>query len=169
MTPLKVLTDFLSRHNPIGKVWTPDELREIGELCVRNGILMVSDEVYSRVAFTPTFTRLSTISPEIAANTFLVGSVGKLFNATGWRLGYVIGPSDLIHPVQAAHFLLCYTTSGPAQLATVEGLQEANRTNWWEQNRVEVKAKVDSFCEVLDELDIPVSFQHPLLITFPVY
>ncbi|PQE06941.1 kynurenine aminotransferase protein [Rutstroemia sp. NJR-2017a WRK4] len=155
ITPKTKLLILNNPHNPIGKVWTPDELRDIGELCVRNGILMVSDEVYSRVAFTPNFTRLSTISPEIAAHTILVGSVGKLFNATGWRLGYVIGPSDLVHPVQAAHFVICYTTSGPAQLAAVDGIQEANRTDWWEQNRVEVKGKVDSFCKVLDELEIP--------------
>lgn len=117
---------------------------------------MISDEVYSRVTFTPTFTRLATISPLIAAHTITIGSIGKLFNATGWRLGYAIGPAALIRPVQATHFLLCYTTAGPVQKASISGLREADRIGWWEQNCAEVKAKVDSFCEVLDELEIPV-------------
>lgn len=118
---------------------------------------MLSDEVYSRIAFVPNFTPLATVSPSIAAHTLTVGSIGKLFNATGWRLGYVIGPPELIHPVQAAHFVLCYTTAGPVQKAAIEGLKEADRIGWWEQNCVEVKSKVDSFCEVLGELNIPVS------------
>jgi len=142
-------------HNPIGKVFTPDELLSIGELCVRNSVIMISDEVYSRIAFTPSFTRLASLSPSIAANTITVGSVGKLFNATGWRLGYVIGPAELIHPIQAAHFILAYTTAGPVQKAAIEGLKEADRTGWWDVNRAQVKAKVDSFCDVLDELNIP--------------
>jgi kynurenine aminotransferase len=120
-------------------------------------VLLVSDEVYSRIAFVPSFKSLATISPSIAANTLTVGSLGKLFNATGWRLGYIIGPAELIYPVKGAHYILCYTTAGPVQKAAAEGLREATRTDWWEENRAEVKSKVDSFCEVLNELEIPVS------------
>lgn len=116
--------------------------------------------MYSRVAFTPTFTRLAIISSSIAANTVTIGSVGKLFNATGWRLGYVIGPATLIQAIQDAHTLLCYTTAGPVQKAAIAGLKEADHIGWWEQNRSEVKSKVESFCEVLDSLEIPVSHQY---------
>ena len=119
-------------------------------------IVILSDEVYSRIAFTPDIPRIAAVSPAVAANTLTVGSVGKLFNATGWRLGYVIGPSALVSPVQAAHILLCYTTAGPAQKASAEALKEAESTGWWDQNRREVRDKLDSFCEVLNELELPV-------------
>lgn len=144
-------------HNPLGKVFTIDELRAIGDLCVRKSVLVISDEVYSRIAFTSPFTSLVTISSSIAANTLTVGSLGKLFNATGWRLGYMIGPAELIYPVKVAHYILCYTTAGPVQKAAAEGLRIADQTVWWDENLAEVKGKVESFCEVLNELGIPVS------------
>lgn len=151
---------FWFRHNPIGKVFTNVELRSIGELCVCKSIVILSDEVYSRIAFTPNIPRIAAESPAVAAHTLTVGSVGKFFDATGWRLGYVIGPSALVSPVQAAHILLCYTTAGPAQKASVEALKEAESTGWWDQNRREVREKLDSFCEVLNELELPVSLAY---------
>ena len=89
--------------------------------------------------------------------TLTVGSIGRLFNATGWRLGFVIGSAQLIGAVQFAHTLLCYTTAGPVQEAAAFGLVEAERRGWWEENMKQVKGKVARFCEVLDELGLPVS------------
>ncbi|CAG8949626.1 hypothetical protein HYFRA_00007860 [Hymenoscyphus fraxineus] len=155
ITPKTKLLLTPDSHNPTGKVFTPSELHSIADLCVRNSIILVSDEVYSHLAYTPTFTSLASISPSIAANTITVGSIGKLFNCTGWRLGHAIGPASLIHPVQVAHYVLCYTTSGPPQKAAVEGFLEADRLDWWEENRREVKGMVDGFCGVLDGLGIP--------------
>ncbi|CAG8970652.1 hypothetical protein HYALB_00003406 [Hymenoscyphus albidus] len=150
-----LLTPDSDKHNPTGKVFTPSELHSIGDLCVRNSIILVSDEVYSHLAYTPTFTSLASISPSIAASTITVGSIGKLFNCTGWRLGHAIGPASLIHPVQVAHYVLCYTTSGPPQKAEVEGFLEADGGVWWEVDRREVRGMVDGVCGVLDGLGIP--------------
>jgi kynurenine aminotransferase len=69
-------------HNPIGKVFSKEELMKIGELCVKNNIIILSDEVYDRLYYVP-FTRMATLSPEIERLTLTVGSAGKNFYATG--------------------------------------------------------------------------------------
>ncbi|EQK99662.1 Aspartate/tyrosine/aromatic aminotransferase [Ophiocordyceps sinensis CO18] len=73
-------------HNPVGKVFSKAELQKIGDLCVKNQVIILSDEVYDRLYYVP-FTRISTLSPEIERLTLTVGSAGKNFYATGWRVG----------------------------------------------------------------------------------
>ena len=144
-------------QNPLGKVFTKEELLSIGTICVNQNLVILCDEVYERIHFMPSFTHMAALNDEIAANTLTVSSIGKLFNATGWRLGFVIGQAHLIEAVQYAHMLLCYTTAGPVQEAAAFGLAEAERSGWWEENRRQVESKVTWFCEVLDELGLPVS------------
>ena len=110
----------------------------LGFVCYLNGLVILCDEVYDRIHFTPSFTHIATISDAISANTLSVSSIGKLFNATGWRLGFVIGPAHLIEAIQYAHTLLCYTTAGPAQEAAAVGLKKAESNNFWDDNRKEV-------------------------------
>lgn len=76
---------IIIRHNPIGKVFSKEELTRIGELCVKHNILILSDEVYDRLFYVP-FTRIATLSPEIRDLTITVGSAGKNFYCTGWRV-----------------------------------------------------------------------------------
>lgn len=72
--------------NPIGKVFTREELQKVADLCVKNNILILSDEVYDRLFYVP-FTRIATLSPEVERLTLTVGSAGKNFYCTGWRVG----------------------------------------------------------------------------------
>lgn len=72
--------------NPVGKVFSKEELQQIADLCVKNEIIILSDEVYDRLYYVP-FTRMATLSPEVANLTITVGSAGKNFYATGWRVG----------------------------------------------------------------------------------
>jgi kynurenine aminotransferase len=74
--------------NPVGKVFSKEELQKIGDLCVKHEIIILSDEVYDRLFYVP-FTRMSTLSPEIEQLTITVGSAGKNFYATGWRVGMI--------------------------------------------------------------------------------
>lgn len=92
----------MSSHNPTGKIYSSTELQPLADLCVRHSILIISDEVYDRLHYTP-FVRIATLSPEVFDITLTVGSAGKTFYATGWRVGHVIGPAHLIEPVATAH------------------------------------------------------------------
>lgn len=149
----------IPRHNPLGKVFTATELLSIGSICVAHGMLILSDEVYERLHYTDLFPRIATLDHEIANHTLTVGSVGKTFNATGWRVGYVIGNEHLIKHVRNAHTALCYTTAGPAQEAAAVGFEEADQRGFWESNKEDFKREVESFCEVLQELGLPVGWK----------
>lgn len=104
----------------MGKVFTRAELLAIGNLCVRYTLVLVSDEVYERIVFPSSVssqfhTRVASISPEIASHTLTAVSLQRLFNATGWRVGFVIGCEALMRPLIATHLVLAYSSSGPAQ------------------------------------------------------
>jgi kynurenine aminotransferase len=143
-------------HNPIGKVFSREELQAIGDLCVKHNIIILSDEVYDALYYVP-FTRMATLSPEIARLTLTVGSAGKLFYATGWRVGYLIGPEHLIKYVSAAHTRICFSSVSPLQEATAVAFEQASSHNFWEESKKEMRAKMDSFNEIWDELGLPYS------------
>ena len=143
-------------HNPIGKVFSKEELTKIGELCLKHKVLILSDEVYDRLYYVP-FTRVATLSPELAKITLTVGSAGKNFYATGWRVGYLIGPPELIKYVAAAHTRICYSSVSPLQEAAAVGFEEADKNGFWDGAVKEMKGKMERFCEVFDELGLPYS------------
>lgn len=143
-------------HNPVGKVFTKEELQRIGDLCLKHKVLILSDEVYDRLYYVP-FTRMATLSPELAQITITVGSAGKNFYATGWRVGYLIGPAELIKYVAAAHTRICYSSVSPLQEAAAIGFEQADKVGFWDQSRDEMQGKIQRFCKVFDELAIPYS------------
>ena len=104
------------------------------------------------------FTRIATLSPEIAKLTLTVGSAGKNFYATGWRVGWLIGPEHLIKYVSAAHTRICYSSVSPLQEAAAVGFEQADKMGFWEESKKEMQGKMKRFTEVFDELDLPVSF-----------
>ena len=145
-----------SPHNPIGKVFSREELQAIADLCVQHNIIILSDEVYDRLYYVP-FTRIATLSPEVARLTLTVGSGGKNFYCTGWRVGWLIGPEHLIKYVSAAHTRICYSSVSPLQEATAVAFEQAEAHGFWDQSKREMKAKMDLFNEVWKELHLPYS------------
>lgn len=141
----------------MGKVFSGEELERIGALAVKHNLIILSDEVYDRLYYVP-FTRIATLSPELYERTLTVGSAGKAFYATGWRVGYLIGPPHLIKYVAAAHTRICYSSVSPLQEASAVAFEKADAVGFWDQSRTEMRQKVELFCKVFDELEIPVSF-----------
>ncbi|SPO03323.1 probable BNA3 - Arylformamidase [Cephalotrichum gorgonifer] len=143
-------------HNPVGKIYSREELEIIGDLCVKNQILILSDEVYDRLHYVP-FTRIATLSPEIEKLTLTVGSAGKNFYATGWRVGWLVGPPDLIKYVAAAHTRICYSSVSPLQEACAVAFEQADAHDFWSTSIRDMKSKMDRFNSVWAELDMPFS------------
>ena len=156
ITPKTRMLVLNSPHNPVGKVFSKPELEAIGAPCVKDNILILSDEVYDRLYYVP-FTRIGTLSPEVAALTLTVGSAGKNFYATGWRVGWLIGPEILIKYVSAAHTRICYSSVSPLQEAAAVGFENADREKFWETSKTEMKSKMSRFCSIFDELGLPYS------------
>ena len=109
---------------------------------------------------------MATLSPEISAHVLTVGSIGKAFYATGWRVGYLIGPEALIKPVSTTHTRVCYATPGPAQEAAAVGYEEADSENFWEVSKNDIKRKMYKFNAIWDELGLPVNLLN-LLSSLP--
>lgn len=143
-------------HNPIGKVFTREELTRIGEICVKNNVVIISDEVYEHLYFTDSFTRIATLSPEIGQLTLSVGSAGKSFAATGWRVGWVVSLNpDLLSYVSKAHTRICFCTPSPLQEAVANSINDALEINFFEKMRDEYKHKYDIFTSVFKDLGLP--------------
>lgn len=147
------LTHFHS-DNPVGKVFSKEELQKIADICLKHQIIILSDEVYDRLYYVP-FTRIATLSPEVEKITITVGSAGKNFYATGWRVGWLMGPSELIQHVSAAHTRICYSSPSPLQEACAVGFEQAEKEGFWEDCVADMQGRMKRFNAVFDELDLP--------------
>lgn len=144
-------------HNPIGKVFNEAELERIGKLAIKHNLILVSDEVYENLYYLPEFPRPATLKslPEIAKRTFTVGSAGKSFAATGWRVGWVHGPSELVKFVTLAHTRICFSTPAPLQQAVANGFINAAKNDYFAKTRDDYAKKYQIFTKVFDELGLP--------------
>lgn len=85
---------FCNPHNPVGRIWKEDEIKKVAEICLKNNVLMVSDEMYSDMAlFGNKHIPTSSISEDIAKNTITCTSVGKTFNIPGLKVATCIFPT----------------------------------------------------------------------------
>ncbi|GCF00685.1 arylformamidase [Zygosaccharomyces mellis] len=143
-------------HNPIGKVFTREELTKIGNLCVENNVVIISDEVYEFLYFTDSYTRIATLSPEIAQLTLTVGSAGKTFAATGWRVGWVISLNpELLSYVSKGHTRICFSSPSPPQEAVANSIEDALTGDYFEAMRRDYIRKFEIFTSVFKELGLP--------------
>lgn len=156
ITPRTKMIVLNTPHNPIGKVLSAKELERISEICVKHNIIVLSDEVYDRL-YNKDFTRIATLNPQIRDLTLTVGSAGKTFACTGWRVGWLIGPEHLIKYVAAANTRIVFSINTPSQIAVSESFMVADKENYYEQTIDSFKHKYKILTDVFDELGLPYS------------
>ncbi|WP_245697750.1 pyridoxal phosphate-dependent aminotransferase, partial [Streptomyces phaeochromogenes] len=128
-------------HNPTGTVLTREELTAIAELAVERDLLVVTDEVYEHLVFDEAeHIPLATL-PGMRGRTVTIGSAGKSFSFTGWKVGWVTAAPDLVAAVRSAKQFLTYVASGPFQYAVAEAL--ALPDTYFEAFRADMRAKRD--------------------------
>ncbi len=109
-------------HNPTGAVLTRDELALVAELAAEHDAVVVSDEVYEHMVFEgATHVPFATL-PGTAERTLTISSAGKTFSVTGWKIGWVHGPRELVAAVRAAKQFLTYVSGAPFQPAVAAAL-----------------------------------------------
>ena len=109
--------------NPCGKVFTREELTAIGQLAVKYDAFVVTDEVYEHMVYAPmTHTCMASL-PGMQDHTITCNSLSKTYSITGWRLGYLIGPADVIENAKKVHDFLTVGAAAPLQEAATVGLQ----------------------------------------------
>ncbi|MFE3549653.1 pyridoxal phosphate-dependent aminotransferase [Streptomyces kronopolitis] len=108
-------------HNPTGTVLSAGELAEIARLAVERDLLVVTDEVYEHLVFEGEHLPLASF-PGMRERTVTISSAGKTFSFTGWKVGWVTAPAELVTAVRAAKQFLTYVSAGPFQYAVAEAL-----------------------------------------------
>jgi len=109
-------------HNPTGTVLTREELAAIAELAVERDLLVITDEVYEHLVFDEAEHIPLVTFPGMRERTVSIGSAGKTFSFTGWKVGWVTGTAPLVTAVRSAKQFLTYVASGPFQYAVAEAL-----------------------------------------------
>ena len=106
---------FVSPSNPTGAVYTSGEIRAVGAWAEEHGLWVLTDEIYEHLVYDGVETgSLPVLCPELAEHTVIVNGVAKTYAMTGWRVGWMIGPADL---VKAASNLQSHATSNVANVA----------------------------------------------------
>ncbi len=106
---------FVSPSNPTGAVYPPEEVRAIGEWALKHGIWVITDEIYEHLTFDDNvFTSILAEVPGLADTCVILNGVAKTYAMTGWRVGWMIGPADLI---KAATNLQSHSTSNVANVS----------------------------------------------------
>ena len=154
VTPATRVLFFNNPHNPTGRVFDIKELRALADLCIRNDVIVISDEVYEEMTYDNTeHVRLATLDG-MWERTLTLSSLGKTFSLTGWKLGWAIGAEPLTSGLRAAHQFLTFTTPTPVQHGAVAALGAPSE--FYEQMRLGYETKRDLLSKGLDELGFEV-------------
>ena len=120
-TPRTKVLLFVSQDNPSGAVYSPEETIAIGKWAVQHGIWVVTDEIYEHLTYGKhKFLSMPTLVPELADTCIIVNGVAKTYAMTGWRVGWMIGPKDVM---KAAINFQSHTTSNVSNVAQIAALE----------------------------------------------
>lgn len=124
ITPNKTKVLVLNTpNNPLGKIYTLDELQEIAKLCIKYNLLVVADEVYEHFYYDHWRHESIGRLDGMFDRTVTIGSFGKTFSVTGWKVGWALGPTELIRYLQLVHQNTVYTVATPLQEALARELE----------------------------------------------
>lgn len=140
-------------HNPTGYVWTADDMKQLDALTANTDIIILSDEVYEHITLDER-THESVLKYEGLRNRSLVlFSFGKVFHATGWKIGYCVAPERLMKEFRKVHQFVGFTTNTPMQYALAKLMEDENEylqlPHFFEKKR-------DLFLELLSDLPFTI-------------
>jgi len=141
-------------HNPTGVVFTPDELQQIAAIAIEHDLIVISDEAYEHLWFDEhRHVPIATL-PGMFERTVTVGSAGKSFSFTGWKVGWATGPAPLIRAVRTVRQHLSFVSSGPFQYAVAAGLRMGD--DYYDAFRHDLQAKRDVLTAGLQDIGFTV-------------
>lgn len=138
--------------NPCGKVFTYQELEIIASLAEKYDTFVITDEVYEHIVYEPNVHTYFASLPDMWQRTISCSSLSKTYSITGWRLGYVIAPAEIIDTVRKVHDFLTVGAAAPLQEAAVTGLKF--KDDYYKELRDKYTEKRNLFLKGLDDLGI---------------
>jgi methionine aminotransferase len=127
VTPRTRMIMINTPHNPTGTVWTAADLAELAAITRGTGIVVVADEVYEHIVFDGQLHQSVARVPELADRSVIVSSFGKTYHVTGWKVGYVLAPRELMAEFRKVHQFNVFTVNTPVQLALADYMGDASR------------------------------------------
>lgn len=141
-----------SPSNPTGNTYTKEELKEIANVCVKNNLLIISDEIYEKLVYDNfKFFSIAQLSNEVKERTIVVNGVSKAFAMTGWRIGYAAGPKEII---SAMTKIQSQSTSSPTSISLKAATEALNgNKDCLELMRKEFEKRRNYIVERLNKID----------------
>jgi methionine aminotransferase len=115
-----------SPHNPTGSILAEKDMKELEKLTKGTDIIILSDEVYEHIIFDGATHQSVLRYPALAERSMVVGSFGKTYHATGWKVGYCIAPRELTQEFRKVHQFNVFSVNTPMQHAYSEVLKHAH-------------------------------------------
>ena len=147
ITPATKALIVNSPHNPTGTVFTEAELAAIARIAVEADLLVISDEVYEHLVFSGRTHRPLAGFDGMAQRTVTISSAAKMFNCTGWKIGWACGPAELLAGVRAAKQYLSYVGGAPFQPAVALALDTEDA--WVAALRASMQSRRDRLADGL--------------------
>ena len=138
--------------NPCGKVFTLEELQIIADLAKKYDTFVITDEVYEHIIYEPNKHIYFASLPDMWERTISCSSLSKTYSITGWRLGYVIAPPEIIDTVKKVHDFLTVGAAAPLQEAAVTGLRFGD--DYYKLLQEKYTEKRDLFLKGLDRIGL---------------
>ena len=155
VTPRTRMLLLNSPHNPTGAVLTREELAAVARVAVAHDLLVVTDEVYEHLVLGVEHVPVATL-PGMAGRTLTVSSSGKTFSFTGWKIGWVTGPADLVAAVRTVKQFLTYVSGAPFQPAVAFALTDAASLAWVDTLVASLTERRDLLCAGLTDAGFDV-------------
>ena len=133
VTPKTRAIIFNNPHNPTGRLYGADDLEAVAAVASEHDLIVISDEVWEKIVLDGgAFTSVAAL-PDMARRTIKIGSAGKIFSLTGWKVGWMVAAPELASVIARAHQFLTFSTAPNLQSAVVSGLNEGD--GWIEPMR----------------------------------
>ncbi|MGZ6015865.1 MAG: aminotransferase [Phenylobacterium sp.] len=141
-------------NNPTGVVLPDEDLALLAELCVKHNVTAICDEVWEQVVFGNARHRPLIAYPGMRERCVKIGSAGKMFGLTGWKVGFLVAAPGLSHTLARAHQFLTFTTATPLQAAVAWGLENAG--DWFAEMPRDLARSRDRLADGLKREDFAV-------------
>eukprot|EP00842_Homolaphlyctis_polyrhiza_P004696 jgi/Hompol1/5227/HPOL_004309-RA len=156
ITPRTKMLMINNPHNPIGKVFTREELEAIAQIARDHDLLVIADEVYETLVFSDScapFIKFASL-PGMYERTITVGSIGKVFGITGWKIGWVIAPAEITRAIWLVHQFIPFCVTAPLQHAVAESLTIAINNGYFDATAAVYQQHRDLLFEGLEEVGL---------------
>lgn len=154
ITPKTKALIINSPSNPTGMIYSEEELKQIGDVCVKHNIVIISDEIYEKLIYTEDpHVSIAALSPELKDLTIIINGVSKSHAMTGWRIGYAAGPE---HVIKAMTNHASHAVSNPTSIAQFAALEayanKAEDEKMFNDMRSVFSERLDRFYELINDI-----------------